>query len=185
MEHTIRAVRADEWQKVKELRLAALGDPVASIAFLDTYETAAAQPDSFWQERTRRSAAEDGVTTFVAEAPDGSWVGNVTVVVELPGDEGAFGGAPDVPQTHLVGVFVRPGQRGSGIAQALFRAALDWSWGLSAPRTERVRLYVHERNARAEAFYRRLGFERTGVTVPMQGDPTATEYEMAVPRPDC
>ncbi|MGW1076216.1 GNAT family N-acetyltransferase [Streptomyces sp. NPDC002537] len=176
MEHTIRLVRADEWRKARELRLTALSDPVASIAFLDTYEAAAARPDELWQERAHTPA-------FIAEGPDGEWAGNVAILVEVPGGEGRFGAPAAMPQTHLVGVFVRPEHRGTGLAEALFRAALDWSWERTEPRIERVRLHVHERNSRAEAFYRKLGFERTGVTVPMEGDPTSLEYEMAVPRP--
>ncbi|MBB1246684.1 hypothetical protein GL263_24485 [Streptomyces durbertensis] len=38
----IRPVRPEEWPQVKELRLAALRDPAAPIAFLETYEEAAA-----------------------------------------------------------------------------------------------------------------------------------------------
>ncbi|MFI1797008.1 GNAT family N-acetyltransferase [Streptomyces sp. NPDC020379] len=176
MEHLIRTVRPDEWRKAKELRLIALFDPAAPIAFLTTYDEAVAQPDEFWQDRALS-------TSFVAEGPDGAWAGNVTVLVELPGTEGVFGAPAVVPQTHLVAVFVRPEHRGTGLTEALFRAALDWSWGLAEPRIARARLYVHERNARAEGLYRKLGFERTGVTVPMQGDPSSLEYEMALARP--
>ncbi len=177
MEHLIRTVRPDEWEKVKELRLTALSDPAAPIAFLSTYDEAVVQSDEFWQERARSS------TSFIAEGPDGEWAGNVTVMVELPGVDGSFGAPATVPQTHLVGVFMRPEHRGTGLTEALFRAALDWSWGRSEPRVSRVRLYVHERNDRAAGLYRKLGFERTGVTVPMEGDPSSLEYEMAVARP--
>ena len=57
MSYVIRSVRAGEWAAAKELRLAALRDPVAHLAFLETYEEAAARPDSFWQERTASAAA--------------------------------------------------------------------------------------------------------------------------------
>ncbi len=186
MEHIIRTTRADEWQKIKALRLAALRDPMASIAFLETYENASAQPDSHWQERARNNAEGISVVTFVAEGPDGEWAGSVTVLVEVPGQDTVFGRPTTVPQTHVVGVYVRPEHRGTGIAQELFRAAIDWAWAYpyaGGSGIERVRLYVHERNGRAEALYRSLGFERTGVTVPMEGDPSATEYELALWRP--
>ncbi|WP_433609036.1 GNAT family N-acetyltransferase [Dactylosporangium sp. CA-139114] len=41
-------------------------------------------------------------------------------------------------QTHVVAVFVRPEARGSGLAEALFRAALEWSWAVPEPHIERV-----------------------------------------------
>nr|MYU48324.1 GNAT family N-acetyltransferase [Streptomyces sp. SID7803] len=56
---------------------------------------------------------------------------------------------------------------------------------LEKPRLERVRLYVHENNPRAAAFYRRFGFVPTGgESVPMPGDPSARELEYEVERPE-
>ncbi|MFF5976634.1 GNAT family N-acetyltransferase [Streptomyces sp. NPDC012769] len=185
MDYSIRMIRADEWEKVRELRLAALQDPVAAIAFLETYEDAAGRPDGFWQERAAGSA-ETGpgrVRQFVAETPDGRWIGTVTVLVERPSDDVRFGEPAKVDQTHLVGVFVRPEARGGGVIDALFRAAVEWSWTLPEPEIRRVRLYVHEDNARAAAFYRRFGFVPTGDKVAMPGSETEFELEYEVPRP--
>ncbi|WMX45907.1 GNAT family N-acetyltransferase [Streptomyces roseicoloratus] len=182
MDYSIRTIRADEWEKVRELRLAALQDPVAHIAFLETYADASAQPDSYWQGRAAGGAETAGgsVRQFVAETPEGRWIGSVTVLVERPSDAPRFGAAAKVDQTHVVGVFVRPEARGAGVTEALFRAAVDWSWSLPEPAIERVRLYVHEDNARAEAFYRKFGFVASGERVAMPGDPSAfeVEYEM-------
>ncbi|MFI5806649.1 GNAT family N-acetyltransferase [Streptomyces sp. NPDC051561] len=184
MEHLIRRIRADEWKKSRELRLAALQDPAASIAFLDTYENAVGQPDAHWQERAQGAAEGTAIAQLVAETPDGRWDGTVTVMVERAGSGGAFADAALVDQTHVVGVFLRPEARGAGLADALFRAAVEWSFALEVPRIERVRLFVHERNARAEGLYRKVGFERTGHTVPMEGDRAdENEIEMAVRRP--
>ncbi|MFF2409354.1 GNAT family N-acetyltransferase [Streptomyces sp. NPDC058092] len=185
MEHEIRAIRADEWPLVKELRLAALRDPVAPVAFLETYAQAAARSDEFWQDRALGSseAGSGEVRQFVAVAPDGRWDGSVTVLIERPDAEVRFGEAADVHQAHVVGVFVRPEARGEGLAEALFRVGTDWAWSLGEPRIERVRLYVHEGNARAAAFYRRIGFVATGQSVPVPGDPSARELEYAVERP--
>ncbi|MEU9622322.1 GNAT family N-acetyltransferase [Streptomyces sp. NPDC087228] len=208
MEHLIRAVRADEWSLVKELRLSALRDPVAPMAFLETYAQSAAHSDEFWRDRAL-SASEAGggeVRQFVAVAPDGRWDGSVTVLIERPdGDEGEgenadrdrdadgdgdsgggavpFGAPAGLHQAHVVGVFVRPEARGAGLAEELFRAGTDWAWSLGEPRIERVRLYVHEDNARAAAFYRRIGFAPTGQSVPVPSDPSAREIEYAVGRP--
>jgi RimJ/RimL family protein N-acetyltransferase len=165
MQFTIRGVRAEDWALVKELRLAALQDPVAPIAFLETYEQAAAQPDVFWQGRSAGAAEGRTVRQFIGEDGAGRWLGSLTVLVEQAGVEDYFGHVPEVPQTHVVGVFVRPEARGTGLAAALFGAALAWSWALNDPRVDRVRLYVHEDNARAQAMYAKVGFKRTGTVV--------------------
>ncbi|MFB8142078.1 GNAT family N-acetyltransferase [Streptomyces parvus] len=184
MDYVMRVVRADEWPQVRQLRLDALQDPAAPVAFLESYEDAAAQPDAFWQQRAA-DAAEDGpgrVRQFVAESPDGEWVGSVTVLVESPDGEVRFGEAPPVDQAHLVGVFVRPEVRGTGVTDALFREAVAWAWSLSAPRMERVRLYVHEKNPRAAAFYRKFGFVPSGQRIPAPGDGGEQEVEYVLGR---
>ncbi|MEU3481448.1 GNAT family N-acetyltransferase [Streptomyces sp. NPDC033754] len=187
MDYSIRTLRADEWEKARELRLAALQDPAAHLAFLDTYADAVERPDSFWQERAA-GASESGdgaVRQFVAEAADGRWVGSVTVLVERASGDAVFGAAAKVDQTHIVGVYVRPEARGSGVIDGLFRAAVEWSWTLSDPVVERVRLYVHEDNARAAAFYRRFGFVASGARVTLDSGVSAgaEEVEYELPRP--
>ncbi|GAA1976190.1 GNAT family N-acetyltransferase [Kitasatospora viridis] len=182
MTHIIKTVPAEDWAKAKEIRLAALRDPIAHLAFLETLEQGLARPDEFWQDRARASAEGTSLRQFVAEAPDGEWLGTVTARVELPGDTSAFGGEPKAPQTHVVGVFLRPAARGAGIAEELLAAAVAWSWSLSEPRIERVRLFVHEENARAQALYRKAGFEPTGATVLVPADVPFREVELAVTR---
>jgi GNAT superfamily N-acetyltransferase len=170
-------VTADDWQRVRELRLAALQDPLAHIAFLDTYEDAAARPDEFWQQR---AAGGPTARQFVAEASDGRWSGSVTVLVEKAGDTSVFGVPIEVDQAHLVGVFVRPDHRGTGLAQDLFAAAVAWARTEATPLATRIRLYVHQDNSRAEAFYRKLGFARTGHSVPVPGDESSAEIELVL-----
>ncbi len=182
MDYSIRAVQQADWQRVKEIRLASLLDPVAPLAFLETHEQAVARPDEFWQERAAGSRAGLISRQFVAEQPDGSWLGTLTVLVEPAGAEVPFGEPAEISQTHLVGVFIRPEARGTGLTDELFRTALEWSWALPEPRIERVRLYVHEENTRAQSFYRRTGFRPTGATTPVPHDPAATEIEFAIPR---
>ncbi|CAM5395436.1 GNAT family N-acetyltransferase [Streptomyces tanashiensis] len=185
MDYSIRTIRADEWEKTREIRLAALQDPIAHLAFLDTYETASERPDAFWKERAEGgSETGDGnVRQFVAEGPDGSWAGTITLLVERPSDEVRFGEAAKVDQTHIVGVYVRPEARGTGVIDALFRAGVEWSWTLPDPAVARVRLYVHEENARAAAFYRRFGFVATGDAVAVPGADGAKELEYELVRP--
>ncbi|MFI1226903.1 MULTISPECIES: GNAT family N-acetyltransferase [unclassified Streptomyces] len=182
MDYVMRAVRADEWPQARQLRLDALKDPAAPVAFLETYEDAVARSDVFWQERAAAAAEGGKVRQFVAESPEGVWVGTVTVLVESPRDEVRFGEAAVVDQAHLVGVFVRPESRGTGVTDALFREAVAWAWSLSAPRLERVRLYVHEDNPRAAAFYRRFGFAPSGQRMPVPGGRGEQELEYVLGR---
>lgn len=171
----IRPVRAEEWAASRELRLTALRDPVAHIAYMDTYEEAVARPDSWWQERTANGARQ-----FVAETADGSWVANAAVLIEEAGTTDWTGSVVARRQGHLVGVYVAPGYRGSGLAKALFGTALEWAWERGA---ERVRLLVHADNARALGSYRKAGFTETGVTMSLGDGPDDLELELAVERP--
>ncbi|WP_425831312.1 GNAT family N-acetyltransferase [Streptomyces fractus] len=193
MDYVIRPVRADEWRAAKELRLAALRDPAAPLAFLETYEEAAAQPDEFWRGRAERAAHGTTVLQFVAEnAEGGRWDGSVVALVEEAGSLDFFGQLVERRQAQLVAVFVRPEARGSGVAGALFSAAVEWAFGLEG--VTRVRLYVHEDNRRAEGFYRKFGFVHTGRVVPKPGaksgkkpgaragDPSKVDREMEIGR---
>lgn len=184
MDDVIRALRADEWVKAKELRLIALQDPVAPLAYLETYEDAAARPDSFWQDRAAGASHGGAARQFIAEGPDGVWSGTVVVLVEPVGAEGVFGEVSSVSQAHLVAVYVRPECRGTGLTQELFREAMEWAWALDEPRIERVRLFVHQANGRAAGFYRKIGFVPTGYSVPAPGEAGEHELEMVVDRPE-
>ncbi|MFH9549470.1 GNAT family N-acetyltransferase [Streptomyces sp. NBC_00377] len=180
--YVVRVVRAEEWASVKALRLLALEDPAAPLAFLETYETAAERPDSFWQKRAADAAAEGAGTVrqFIAQAEDGQWAGTATVLVEEAGSVDWAGFPVERRQGHVVGVFVRKEWRGSGMTQALLGAALEWAWELGL---ERVRLIVHERNLRAQGAYRKAGFTPTGRTVPMAEGSEENEYEFVVEGP--
>ncbi|MEV7016905.1 GNAT family N-acetyltransferase [Streptomyces sp. NPDC093991] len=182
MSYKVRSLRVDEWPRAKALRLEALRDPVAPIAFMETYESAAARPDSFWRERAERSAeGASGAQQIIAEGPDGEWVGTVTVLMEEAGATDWAGLPVERRQGHLVAVFVRPAYRGIGLTEVLFDAGLEWAWAQGA---ERVRLLVHEDNGRALRAYRRAGFVETGVTMTLGDSSDGRELELAVERPD-
>ncbi|NEB76838.1 GNAT family N-acetyltransferase [Streptomyces sp. SID14478] len=181
MDYEIRPVRPDEWRALKELRLDALRDEVAPIAFLESYEEALARPDAFWQDRAAGNSHGTSARMFVAQDPDGRFVGSVVLLVEEAGSIDLFGAPVERRQGAIVGVYVRPEARGAGVVQALFGAALEWAWTLDEVRW--VRLYVHEDNARAAAAYRRLGFVRTGGVARFTGDPSKMEYEMGIDKP--
>ncbi|WP_432043584.1 GNAT family N-acetyltransferase [Streptomyces cadmiisoli] len=178
--YIVRSIRAVEWPATKELRLTALRDPVAHLAYLETYEEAVARPDSFWQERAASAAGGSAAARqVIAEGPDGQLVGTLTVLVEEPGTTDWAGFPVERRQGHVVGVYMRPEHRGCGLTELLFDEALEWAW---ARGLERVRLIVHEDNGRALAFYRKVGFEPSGVTVPLDGQSGSSEREFVLER---
>lgn len=151
MSTRVHRVLATEWAEVRTLRLRSLQDPVAALAFLDTFENASTLPDEFWQRRTSDAAAGGPNAQFVAIAEDGEWFGSATVI----GSQ-----VPDVETTALVvGVYVAEGHRGGGTIEALFDECATWAAELGA--TE-LTLEVHVDNHRAQAAYERCGFTRTG-----------------------
>ncbi|MDQ4212774.1 GNAT family N-acetyltransferase [Microbacterium capsulatum] len=160
----VRRIRADEWTQGRDLRLRSLQDPAADIAFLDTYENAAAQTDAFWRARISRAAEGSEIAQFVAIAGDGEWFGTTTVLATvLEGEPGT---------ALVVGVFVAEGHRGNGAIDALLDACAAWVSGLGI--TE-LTLEVHVDNARAQAAYERNGFVRTGRIIELD---TGREYVM-------
>ena len=180
MGYVIRSIRADEWPAVKELRLDSLRDPVAHLAFLETYEEAVARPDSFWEDRAAGAAeGETGAQQFVAEGSDGQWLGQLVVLLEEAGTTDWAGFPVERRQGHIVGGYVRPEARGGELTKALFAAGLEWAWGAGA---ERVRLIVHEDNGRAQGLYRKVGFVPSGVRVPLPQVPGESELEFVLER---
>ncbi|MGY5048073.1 GNAT family N-acetyltransferase [Streptomyces sp. 900105755] len=177
-DYVIRAIRPDEWEAVKRLRLVALRDPVADIAFLETYDDALKRPDSFYRERAASSAQEpSGARQFIAETADGEWVGTVTVLIEEAGSTDWAGFPVERRQGHVVGVFVRPEHRGSGLLKALFDAGVAWAREQGA---QRVRLLVHEDNPRARGAYRKAGFVPSGVSVQLETHAGKREFELVL-----
>ena len=176
-EITVRAVHDHEWREVRELRLRALQDEVAAIAFIDTFDAASARPDEFWQQRAAGSSLEAGESAtgrqFVAVTEAGAWVGAVTVLVERAGEKDFEGAEILRSGGAIVGVYLDPAYRGRGILQRMFAAALDW---VRESGLDRARLYVHVDNARARRAYESAGFAATGATV---SGSVGEELEMA------
>ncbi|SEG88936.1 Acetyltransferase (GNAT) family protein [Actinacidiphila yanglinensis] len=174
MDYEIRPVLPAEWRRSRQLRLTALQDPVAPVAFARTYAEESAMSEDDW----RRRASGEGAQQFVAVSRENggigehgdhgeSWVGLTVAVIERP------------EYISVNAVYLVPEARGSGLADRLFAAVQDWAW----QRTDRLHLWVHEKNPRAEAFYRRMGFRRTGEWMASPLDASFTEYEMALDRP--
>lgn len=135
----VRQFTPDDWETLRDVRLAALLD--SPDAFMTTHAEAAAYSEAEWRRRPVTAAMfgafRDGkacgmVGTFPPEEPDGRRV--------------------------LVAMWVAPSARGSGAADALISAALDHAAGVGA-RT--VELEVAPGNERAERVYARHGFQVT------------------------
>lgn len=177
MSYEIRPVHEHEWEEIRRLRLTALKDDAAPIAFLETYDDALARPDHFWQERARGACVESGdgagARQFVAVAQDGDWVGSASVLVERAGLTNMQGERIPVDGGYVVGVYVHHDHRGRGLVGGLFEGVTAWLRQIGC---ERVRLHVHADNARAQAAYRRLGFTATGATMTVDA---GVELEMA------
>lgn len=155
----VRRVQSHEWRQVRDLRLEALRDPAAPVAFLDTFANAAKLPDDFWHERTTGAATGDAVSQLVAIVGE-EWVGSVSVIRRTVGDTDPHGRRVTVSRGDVVGVYLRPAQRGEGLIGALLDAAASWARSLG---DGALALEVHVDNERAQAAYRRSGFTPTGL----------------------
>ena len=157
----IREVSPDDWEALRDVRLAALRD--APAAFSSTYAREAA----FTEERWRGRISERHVTYFAYRPQAPEPAGLIGVYVE--------DGLADV-----VSMWVRPGTRGRGVGEALITAAADWS---RARGHDGVFLWVTESNTPARKLYERCGFTPTGEAQPLPSDPTLTEVRMRRPLP--
>ena len=157
----VRRVHGDEWRCVRDLRIEAVSDPDAGIAFLSTVQEERARHDEFWRERAAAGAASDHAAQFVAVAADvdARWVGTVTVLLRPVGCVDHAGRLVATPRADVVGVYVAPVRRGAGVIDALLDTAAGWA---AERGFFRLDLDVHADNERAQAAYRRCGFVRTG-----------------------
>jgi RimJ/RimL family protein N-acetyltransferase len=146
-----RRVELGDWQRLRDVRLRALaGDP---DAFLQTLEQAQTFPDEHWHERARPS---DTQVTFVHEHGDVFDASVSAFVSDAPGI------------SYLVGMWVAPELRGSGVAGELVACIVDWSRerGLA-----RVVLSVEGGNARAARLYEKCGFVELAEQPPLPYEP--------------
>jgi GNAT superfamily N-acetyltransferase len=147
----VRVAEPDDWQALREVRLAALRD--APDAFYATYEQTVHRPEADWRAWPNRGV---GFLAWLAGEP----VGMVGVATA----------AADPARADLFAMWVAPPIRGSGAADALVAAALDWAreHGCAS-----VDLEVAPGNDRAERLYARHGF------VP-SGEPTVIDCGLAM-----
>jgi ribosomal protein S18 acetylase RimI-like enzyme len=147
----IRRVQAGEWAAYRQVRLAALAE--APYAFSSTLATEIGRPEQHWRDRI---AAWPQFIAWVGGEPAGIAAG----FAEPAADEAdASAGAGRSGSWQLVSMWVRPQARGLGIADELVAAVTAYA---RADGARRLTLWVTDVNARAMAFYRRMGFRGTG-----------------------
>ena len=173
----VRRVLATDGERLRALRLEALQDPAAGIAFLETYDEAAARSRDFWDARAIGAALSGSAGQFIAEVGS-TWVGTVTVLVPEPSVPDYFGRVRETGTALVVAVYVSPRHRGAGILDELIGAGAAWARDQGC---DRLFLDVHQDNHRAQAAYRRLGFTPTGSTIDGQN---GREFEMSRPLDD-
>ena len=137
--NNVRQIMPDEWPLLKQLRMEALSD--SPEAFSRTLDEAMQLPDSVWQQRA------SGKTSFSAIAMDNNRP--VGIAVGLPDPD-------DSTRVYLVSMWVSPVYRGTGTARSLVDFIEAWAKALGA---KSIFLGVTPSNRRAEAFYRKCGFE--------------------------
>jgi GNAT superfamily N-acetyltransferase len=154
---TVRRLRADEADALRDLRLRALQD--SPWAFGSSYERELGHGPDWWETRAR----QDGEVLYVVAEGD-ALAGMAGGFV--PGDEAVV---------WLWGMWVAPDARGRGLGRELVESVIGWAG------ERRVGLEVtdDERGRPAEGLYRSLGFEPTGERRPLDSDPSLETIVMS------
>lgn len=158
---TLVRISEENVEAFKDVRLRALQE--APFAFGSTY---ARELGFTGEEWARRVARWDGVCGVGFLAMDGDSVC------------GLAGGLLDEARVELVSMWTDPVWRGCGVGRMLVEEVVRWAAGRGA---KGVRLMVTSNNGGAVRFYERLGFARTGKTLPYPNDAALEEWEMYRP----
>jgi len=154
---TVRQATSDDWQTVRDIRLAALQE--APYAFGSTYARERDFDEDTWRDRLSNP---DGPTFLAFDGDD------------AVGIDGVYTEGGD---RILVAMWVAPSARRAGVGEALTNAVCHW---VRAQGDRRVYLGVAEDNEPARRLYERLGFRMTGKSAPLHSDPTRLSLEMAL-----
>jgi GNAT superfamily N-acetyltransferase len=156
----VREAVTEDWQALRDIRLAALRD--APDAFGSTYEAQAAYEEADWRRRLSRGG------TFLAYVPE-------VCASEPAGLAGGY--QVNLDTVELVSMYVRPRARGRGVGEALVATVVSWA---SRRNAIRVHLWVTETNSPARVLYERCGFCLTGEHQPLPSNPHIGEVGMSV-----
>jgi GNAT superfamily N-acetyltransferase len=149
---SIRRAVDEDWQILREIRLAALQE--SPSAFGSSYAREAEWTESEWREWTEESKKATEQVVFLA-FDDADCVG-------------LAGGYDNEGTTvRVMSMWVAPRARGLGIGEQLVDAIVAWARTIGQ---DTVDLWVTEGNEPAEKLYRRKGFEPMDDTRPLPSD---------------
>jgi ribosomal protein S18 acetylase RimI-like enzyme len=153
----IRRTTEEDWEALKEIRLASLLD--TPTAFGVSHATAAANSDAQWRDRASGRGPAEFLLAIVNDDVVGMVGGVVSATLEF----------------NLIAMWVRPEYRGAGAAAGLVDAikARAVSHGHA-----RVVLDVSPENGRAAAFYRKQGFSFLPEWEPLDSHPEIKVQKM-------
>jgi ribosomal protein S18 acetylase RimI-like enzyme len=157
----VRALRGEDWEAFRQVRLAALKE--SPEAFASTFDAEVDYDEDFW--RLRLSRSERLLATDGDEA-----VGVVSL-----------GQAEEDGVAELFGMWVSPARRGTGVAWQLTEAAARHA---RAAGRRALKLWVSTDNGRAVAFFSSFGFRPTDQRRPMTTDAAVEELAMVLPMGD-
>lgn len=164
---TVRRIVPEDWPALRELRLAGLrADP---LAFGSHYAREEESAPLKWQNWALRGSTGTSESIYVAENDPGGLVGMIGAYLE----EERF---------HVWGMWVRPEQRGRGIAGDLLDTLTSWIAATRRPGP--IFLEVNPTQRAAVALYAGRGFVRSGRTRPLGHHPPAIVEEMTREIPD-
>jgi GNAT superfamily N-acetyltransferase len=179
----VREVTADDWELMRDVRLAALSE--APYAFGSSYAREAAFTEEKWRGRiSERSAALFAFAEPDDAVPAGTVLANTVLANTGLANTGLANTGParlagvyvEDGAADLVSMWVRPSARGLGVGEALVEAAASWA---KAQDFGSLYLWVTESNAPARRLYERCGFTPTGETQPLPSDPALPEIRMS------
>jgi ribosomal protein S18 acetylase RimI-like enzyme len=159
----IEAMRPDDWELMRDIRLRALAD--APFAFSSTHAAERDRPESFWRSCANWSAPRGAAFVAVEE-------GRAIALA------GVYVDRADPSLAHLISMWVEPAARGRGLGRALVDRAIAWASQEGAARLE---LWVTETNGAALRLYESCGFALTGEREPFPPDPSLEKLVMRRP----
>lgn len=167
----VRRIEASEWQTLKATRLLALQtDP---DAFGSTFAREDAFSDDVWQERALNGAVDEVQSTWVSGQLGTKQFAGLLTLIPV---EAADGQPKEIESAReIVGMWVAPEARSSGLASALLDAAIEHS---TAQGITDLKLWVMRPNERAQRLYERHGFVPTGEVDVSPSNPCISELRM-------